>query len=917
MIVNLVAETKVGNLSKSKTIFHLELKHITGLDYIYTTTLPFGEGRGEVNSLFTSPSPSIGGEIDLSLPGGLSLKTAFFCGALTSFKIYYIWGFYLFPYLAVSTEILIPGMKGTHPSLIFRKLFRNLFLSFITVLCLSTGMVTILIVSLWIRDEMSYDRFHPSYENIYRLTVKVDDNEAGYHSHFARSYYPWLYEIKDKVPGIDEMARLSFRKNHIIMTPEKETFRTNIVLTDPAVFKVFRFNFLKGTPDQAFEKPFSLLLTAAAADKYFGDADPIGKVLEVYCDRCVERVSYTVTGVVEDYPANSHFHFDMLGNIENPESFSDWAYYYVKLEDNTSAESVTENFSTFAANYLPEDYLKNITPDLQPVSDIHLKSHKDREIEEGGNHKNITLFLGLSVFVLAVALFNFINVRQVSLIKYSKTILVMRIHGASRMQLILMQLSESLILGFIALTCAVCFVMLMLPAFNRFTGKDISLLHIWSSSEWYLILSGLLIVAVFSGIYPFLYSGFSRKLMTVFSGGSIMETIPYGRKFGLTRLYLALQFTVSLILIITVLIVNRQIEFFMSNRLGSGNEKEKILCIHHVPAQVLNNYQIFKADLLANPIIKDVTSSFESPADENMDMMPFETIHVSDEIKEKLIFVYPADDGFFDFYNIKLLAGKRFPPYNGNDSMPENYILNKKACEFLGWKPEEAVDKPFTLKFITGDKNIFNGGRIIGVVEDFQMSSMKNEIKPYVFFQKSFWMESVQVKFDESHAGPACDIISEGFIRAFPGFPMQYDYVEDLYSRIYKNENQLRSLSLILGFLAILLSSLGLWGITGIIYQARTKEIGIRKVNGASTARIVIWLLKDVGLIVSLSALVGIPVAYLLMQDWLYNYPLRISMELWMFVLPALFMCVVAILTVFWQANKAASMNPVESLRYE
>jgi putative ABC transport system permease protein len=321
--------------------------------------------------------------------------------------------------------------------------------------------------------------------------------------------------------------------------------------------------------------------------------------------------------------------------------------------------------------------------------------------------------------------------------------------------------------------------------------------------------------------------------------------------------------------------------------------------------------------LLKNPLILDITSSFENPADENMDMMPFETIHVSDDVKDKLLFVYPADDNFFEFYNIKVLSGQGFPEYYGNDSLPESYILNKKACDFLGWKPEDAIDKPFTLIFNSGDQKIFNGGRIVGVVEDFQMSSMKNEIKPYVFFQKSFWMESVQVKFQAGQTGPSFEAVRAGFEKSFPGFPMQYDYIEDLYNRIYKNEKQLTSLSLLLGFLAILLSALGLWGITGIVYQSRTKEIGIRKVNGATRGEIIFWLLKDINRIVLFSIIAGIPVAFILMRDWLLNYPLRISLQWWMFLLPALFIYLIAFFTVSWQANKAAGMNPVESLRYE
>jgi putative ABC transport system permease protein len=697
------------------------------------------------------------------------------------------------------------------------------------------------------------------------------------------------------------------------MTQEKEAFRANIILTDPSVFDVFWFHFIDGNSTEAFTKPFSLVLTESASKRYFGDENPLGKTLEVYCDRCIDRKAYTITGVVEDYPANSHFHFDIIGNIDNPDSFSDWAYYYLKLNEKTDPSDITDNFAAFSAGFLDEDDVATLTPDLQPITDIHLKSDKDREIMGNGNYSNIWLFLGLSGFILFVALFNFINVRQVSLLKNSKTLSVMRIHGASRSLLLFLQLTESFILSIISLSLAIILMLLLLPAFNHFTGKDISIHQIWNSAEWWFVILVLILLSVLTGVYPFLSSTFKSRLR---NGRSFFSNpVSYAKKFRLTRIYLSLQFAVSLILIIMVIVVNRQIDYFMRNSLVNPNEQ--ILCIKNIPVQVLNNYQVFKAELLKNPLIYDITSSFENPSDENMDMMRFETIHVSEDIADKRLFVYPADDNFFRFYGIKLLAGSEFPDYYGNDSLPESYILNRKACEFLGWKPEDAIDKPFSLKFSIDNKNLFNGGRIVGVVEDFQMSSMKNEIKPYVFFQKSFWMESVQVKFDVSQSGQAFHAVKEVFDKTFPGFPMQYDYIEDLYRGIYKNENQLKSLSLILGFLAILLSSLGLWGITGIVYQSRTKEIGIRKVNGAGKMNIIIWLLKDINLIVLFSLLPGLPIAYILMRQWLYNYALHISPEWWMFVIPCLFVYMLAIITVFWQANNAAGLNPVESLKHE
>ncbi|MCB8995111.1 MAG: ABC transporter permease [Bacteroidales bacterium] len=806
-------------------------------------------------------------------------------------------------------------MFVTNLSLVIRKILRSPVLALINILCLSAGFVTVLFVSLWIRNELSYDTFHPNYKNIYRLTIKVDDNEAGYHSHFARSYYPWLYEIKDKIPGIDEIARLNFKKNQIIRTSTEETFRADIIFSDPGVFNVFHFNFLEGTAATALEKPFSVILSESTARKYFGDGTAVGQNVEIYCDRCEEKKQYSVSAVVSDFPPNSHFHFDMIGGIENPESFSDWAYYYVLLDKGVSPASVLSKFKDFAVGYVGEDYIDNLSPELQPLTDIHLKSAKDREIEINGESRNIWLFIGLSAFVLFVSLFNFINVRQVSLIRSQKDLSVMRIFGASRKALFSFQFIESFILSFLAILIAVLIVSLFLNSFNLLTAKDYKISEIWSSGLFYLLVMLLFLLSLLAGMYPFIISGIRRKIKAEPGKQDYFRPVVSKGKYRLTRIYIALQFAASIILISIVFVVNQQLDYFMQNRLG--NNMGRILCIRNIPVQVLNNYQPFKAELLKNPVIQDVTCSFENPADENMDMMPFETPNVSDDIKNKMLFVYPADDNIFSFYNIRFLAGTGFPPYYGNDTIPETYILNKKACDLLGWKPEDAIDRPFTLVFDYDGKNLFKGGRISGVVKDFQMSSMKNEIKPYVFFQKSFWMESVQIKFDTSQTQQAFNFVKADFEKFFPGFPMQYSYVEDLYYKIYSNEFRLQSLSTLLGILAILLSMTGLWGITGIIYETKTKEIGIRKVNGAGKLNILSWLLKDINGIALVSVLIGIPLSVIIARHWLMSFPLRISLQWWMFVLPAAFIYMVAILTVILQANRVAGMNPVESMRYE
>ena len=318
---------------------------------------------------------------------------------------------------------------------------------------------------------------------------------------------------------------------------------------------------------------------------------------------------------------------------------------------------------------------------------------------------------------------------------------------------------------------------------------------------------------------------------------------------------------------------------------------------------------------MANPDIKDVTSSFENPSSENLDMMPFETSGVASG--DKMLYVYPVDDNFFDFYHIKLVAGRNFKEFAGNDTIREDYILNECALKYLGWKAEDAIGKPFTLRLDDGKNNLFSGGTIVGIVKDFQMSSMKNKIKPYVFFQKSFWLFSAQIKYDSAHLSGVLDQMQTTWRKIYPDYPLEYDYVEDLYRQIYKNEMQLKNMSLALGIIGMFLSCLGLWGITGIIYEARTKEIGIRKINGAKIIQIIAWLLKDIIMIVAVALFFAIPISYYLMDQWLSNFAYKTSLTWGIFTLAGIIVFTIAILTVGLQSWNTATRNPVEALRYE
>lgn len=806
-------------------------------------------------------------------------------------------------------------MSSKYFKIILRNFLRRPLYPLLNILCLSIGFFTVFNVSSWLQHELSYDDYHENATDIYRLSIEVNNPEMGYHTHFARSWFQWLNEIDDNIAGIDNLARISRRGS--IVSLDQKTFKADMFFADPSCFDLFDINYITPPSTLPLSEPYTMILTRSASVKYFGNENPVGRSMEVYCSRCTEKKDYRVVAVIEDPPSNTHFKYEILASYEDPEN-TGWAYYYLRLNDNVSPDEILENFGSFAANYADENYLETLSPHLQNIRDIHLKSHKDRELEENGNMRNIWLFSLLALSVFFLALFNFMNLQYVGLIKRFQTLKLMKIVGASSKSLTYFQFIEVFLFSFFALLISMILFLLLRPLFTLMIFGEADLFLSPESILFFILTSGILIIlTLFTGMYPWILNSLkiffrNKKIIT----GGVPAKILYGKnKMFTAKVLVTFQYAATFIILLLMFYSGRQVEFMMQNRLGGKNSE--VLVINDLPVQVIDKYEVFKETVLKNPLIYDVTSSFEAPADENMDTMPFEADGASPEIEEKHLYVYPVDDNYFRFYDLDLIAGTDFPEYYGNDSLNENYILNESALRFLGWKAQEVPGKDFSLIFNYGDRNLFNGGKIVGVVEDFQPSSLKNEIKPYVFFQKSFWLFSAQVRYDTARTGEVLDVVKQSWEEIYPGFPFEYTFIEDLYEEVYKNEIRLKNLGKILGIIALVLSCLGLWALTGIIYQQRTKETGIRRVNGARIYQIVWLLTKEVFFMMIIALFAGFPVAWYLLVNWLNNFPYRVELSFISFWVIGLLLIIISLITAGYHAVKTSFQNPVDSLRYE
>ena len=786
------------------------------------------------------------------------------------------------------------------------------FYTSISILCLSLGITCSFFVVQWLSFELSFDRFHKNHERIYRLTVEKNDPTAGYHSHFARSWYGWLNDIEKEIPGIKRHARITHWYGGIVKLKEK-VFDAKLFFTTPDIFNVLSFDFVQGSSTGALTEPFTLVLSTAAAAKYFGNVNPVGKSMEVYCRNCREKKEYTITGVVENFPVNSHFHFDILAAYENPDEYSGWAYHYLLLEPGSHPESVIQKFPDFAVKYINDEETEMLTPHLQNITDIHLKSHKARELEENNNTRNLFIFVALGIFVFGIALFNFINLQYVRILKKFRTIMIFKYNGSDKRDLYWYQLTESASLSIVAVILGYTIFQLLIGPFNTMMGMA----RIPFQPVVLYSIPIVFTVSVLAGMVPIaglMGSGFILKVINKKDSHSDFA-LKDNRLMRISKYLVTLQYVATIILFITVFTVTRQINFFMNNRLGDSYSE--IINVKNLPVQVTDKYQVFKEELMRHSSILDVTSSMEDPADESMDMMPFETSGIKENIENKMLYVYPVDDNFFPFYNIGFLSGRSFKPFDGSNLGQENYILNEKATKVLGWTPDEAVGKPFTLKFFMNDSNFFNGGQVVGVVEDFQMASMKNEIKPFVFFQKSFWLFSAQIKIKDGVTAETLEHIENVWNSIYTDFPFEYNFVENLYKAVYRNEFQIKKMGISLGVIALILSGLGLLSITGILFQTKTKEIGIRKVNGATSISILRMLVREYSKWIVLAIIIASPLAWVLLNKWLQNYVHKIEMSWWIFFISGVAVYVIAMLTVSWQSWITAGKNPVDSLKYE
>ena len=792
-----------------------------------------------------------------------------------------------------------------------RNVWGNKIFSFINIFGLAIGMACSLVIFLFVKDETSYDRFNKDANNIYRVVKNFINDDGAFvpDATTPPALAPAMQrEIPDVVCATRLFANPDWGQNFLFKYEGKKFNEQKIIFVDSNFFNVFTLRFLKGSAQHAFTDPNSIVITETVSKKYFGNTNPIGKTLVAEADQSPENLM--VTGVIKDVPANSHFHFDfaipLSNNFLGSDKDADWQWYefytYVRLKPQTNIASFTKKVQTI---YQSNDPVGENIYYTQPLTSIHLTSNLKEEIESNSNKLYVYIFSIIAIVIILIAGINYVNLATAKAAARTKEVGIRKVNGASRLSLISQFLTESVITCLAAFVLATVMAQLLLPVVNTITQKQLTFINNPLTLTYLLGLA--LLLGVVAGIFPAIYLS-SFKPVLVLKGLKISSK----GTLSLRKILVVVQFTISIVLIVGALIGTQQVRYMKSETLGLN--KDQVIIVKNEGMLADADKEAFRNAALKINGVEKIATSDGVVGGQNWTA----NLRTQSSQNTQLVNFLSISDDYLDALGIQLKEGRsfsaKFPTdvkVNLDDQLNKlvgSVILNETAVKELGLK------EPVVGKDVYWGENYL---QVIGVVKDFHFTSFHDEIEPFAFFDIPRRMSNYTIKLSTSNIKSTLSQLENTWNKLSPDRPFEYIFLDDTYGKLFQSEIHFEQIFTNLVILAILIACLGLFGLVTFVAQQRVKEIGIRKVLGASVFTITKLLSLDFIRLVCIAIIIASPIAWYAMYKWLQDYAYRVNINWITFFIAGLLAIAIALLTISFQSIKAAVANPVKSLRME
>ncbi|MFC2165850.1 ABC transporter permease [Acidobacteriota bacterium] len=785
----------------------------------------------------------------------------------------------------------------------FRIIIRHKAYSIINIAGLAVGMACCIVILLWVQDELSFDRFHKNADQIH--AVIIESHSTDQVKHQMTTPAPLATALKEEIPEISQSVILWKLAEELVQYEDKSFMESGFWFAGSDFFEMFTFPLSQGDEQKALSNPHSVVITENVAEKYFADENPLGKTILLR-----ENLALTVTGVAKNIPQNSHIQFDFLAPfsvasnlMRDPSFLESWnvnSYAtYVKIQKGTPVEQINQKITGFLDGRVVDALKEKLY--LLPLKDIHLRTNHIRpNVSTPGDIKYVFIFSAIALLILFVACINFMNLATARSANRATEVGLRKVVGASRAQLVEQFFGESLLLSFLSLFLAVVLVELFLPVFRNISGKSLSLYTEGNSVIFLGLIAIALLTGIISGSYPALIlSGFQpvkviRGILKLGGSGGVL----------FRKVLVVSQFAFSISLIICTIVVYFQVQYMQNKE--TGLDKEHVIYLP-LRGDMGKRYDSIKNELLKNPQILSATVASTVPRQGIALSGPVDRWEGAQPKESHDWVLIGVGPDYLDTFKLKMTEGRFFPKTISSEDQREGVVINETAAKVIG--ETSSLGVKFTFWGIKCE--------VIGVVKDYHFRSMHHPIGPLILANVPGIYRFVFVKANTGNLAGTISYLEKVWTKFSPGYPFEHNFFDESFDGLYRTESRVGSLFNSFTWLAIFISCLGLFGLASFMVEQRTKEIGIRKVLGASVSGIVLMLSKEFTQLVILANLISWPVAYFVMRQWLQNFAYQMPLGIWIFLVSGLITLAIAWLTVSFQAIRVALSNPVHSLKYE